>query len=65
MTDITTGNESTKFFLQQELSLTSHLNSLSLMPVILMVTIHSIAYQQIHDKGPCFVLPLLWQLLIL
>ena len=38
------------------------LNSASLMPVILLLTIHLIAYQQLHDKGACF-LTLLWQLL--
>ena len=62
MTDILIVNYSTKFFLEKELSLANHLNSLSLMPVILLLTIHLIAYQQLHDKGLCF-LTLLWQLL--
>ena len=53
MPDIPTVNYSTKLFLQQELSLSNHLNSLSLMPIILLLTIHLIAYQQIHDKRPC------------
>ena len=38
MTDIPTINYSTKLFLQQELSPANHLNSLSLMPVILLLT---------------------------
>ena len=48
MTDIPTVNYSTKFFLQQEMSLANCLNSLSLMPVILFLTIHLIAYQQLQ-----------------
>ena len=35
----------TKLFLQQELPLASRVNSLSLMALILLVTIHLIAYQ--------------------
>ena len=40
MTDIPNVNYSTKFFLQQELSLANRLNYLSLMLVILLLTIH-------------------------
>ena len=54
MTDIPTVSYSTKFFLQQELSLANHLNSLYLMSIILSLTIRLIAYQQMHDKWPCF-----------
>ena len=50
MTDIPTVSYSTKFFLQQELSLANHLNSLYLMSIILSLTIRLIAYQQMHDK---------------
>ena len=50
MPDIPTVNYSTKLFLQQELSLANHLNSLSLMPIILLLTIHLIAYQQIMTR---------------
>ena len=35
----------TKLFLQQELRLASRVNSFSLMALILLVTIHLIAYQ--------------------
>ena len=54
MTDILIENYSTKFFLEKELSLANRLSSLSLMPVILLLTIHLIAYQQLHDKELCF-----------
>ena len=65
MTDIPTVNYSTKLFLQQELSLANHLNSPSLIPIILLLTMHLTAYQQMHNKGPCFFFTLLWQLLIM
>ena len=54
MTDIPTVNYRTKHFLQQELSLANHLNSLYLMPVILLLTIRLMSYQQMYHKGPCF-----------
>ena len=54
MTDIPTVNYCTKHFLQQELSPANHLNSLYLMPVIVLLTICLIFYQQMHHKGPCF-----------
>ena len=54
MTDIPTVNYSTKLYLQQELSQANHLNSPSLIPVILLLTMHLITYQQMHNKGPCF-----------
>ena len=54
MTDIPTVNYSTKFFFQQELSLANRLNSPNrLIPIILLLTIYLIAYQQLHDKGRC------------
>ena len=56
MTDIPTVNYSTKLFLQQELSLANHLNSPSLIPIILLLTMHLTAYQQMHNKEPCFFL---------
>ena len=65
MTDIPTVSYSTKFFLQQELSLANHLNSLYLMSIILSLTIRLIAYQQMHDKWPCFFLTLLWRFSIM
>ena len=64
MTDIPTVIYSTKLFSQQELSLATCLNPLSLIPIILLLTIHRITYQQLHDKGPYF-LTLLRQLLIM
>ena len=50
MTDIPTVNYYTKFFLEEELPLANCLKSLSLMPVITLLTIHLIVYQR-HDKG--------------
>ena len=43
MIEIPSVNYSTKFFLQQELSLANRLNSLSLMLVIILLTIELIA----------------------
>ena len=43
MIDIPGVNYSTKFFLQQELSLVNRLNSLSLILVILLLTIQLVA----------------------
>ena len=54
MSNIPTVNYSAKFILEQELSLGNCPNSLSLMPLVLLLIIHLIAYQQLHDKGPCF-----------
>ena len=67
MTYIPTVNYSTKLFLKQELSLANHLNSLSLMPIIILL-ICSLAPNSLStnaQQGTLFFFALQWQLLIM